>query len=153
MRHFNSSRRFGQGFTLIEVMIVVAIVAILAAIAYPSYTESLRKSKRAEARAQLLETVQYMQRFYSQNDRFDQAIGTTSTMTLPSSLARVPREGAQTYTIGFATGTLQPGSFTLAAVRMGSMTSDRCGTLQINNAGRRQIVGASSGVTVEECWR
>ena len=44
------NRRVNRGFTLIELMIVVAIVAILAAIAYPAYTESVRKGRRAEAR-------------------------------------------------------------------------------------------------------
>jgi len=47
----DTPRRLG-GFTLIEVMIVVAIVAILSAIAFPSYQESVRKSKRADARTQ-----------------------------------------------------------------------------------------------------
>lgn len=66
-----------RGFTLIELMIVVAIVAILAAVAYPSYRDSISKSRRAEARAQLMDAVQYMQRFYSQNDRYDQTNAAT----------------------------------------------------------------------------
>ena len=44
-----------QGFTLIELMIVVAVVAILSSIAYPSYTEYVRRGHRAEARAGLLQ--------------------------------------------------------------------------------------------------
>ncbi|MBT2325624.1 type IV pilin protein [Variovorax paradoxus] len=151
MRHSELPRRSVAGFTLIEVMIVVAIVSILAAIAYPSYLEFIRKSRRAEARAQLMETVQYMQRFYSQNDRFDQAIGVAGKMTLPDALTRVPRQGAQTYAIGFAAQTAS--AFTLVAQPQGSMTGDRCGTLQIDNAGRRNIAGAATGVAVEDCWR
>ena len=45
--------RFSRGFTLIELMIVVAIVGILAMIAYPSYLDSIRKSRRADAVAAL----------------------------------------------------------------------------------------------------
>ena len=54
------------GFTLIELMIVVAIVAILAAVAYPSYTESVRKGKRASAKAKMTEVAGRLQQFYSE---------------------------------------------------------------------------------------
>ncbi|MCP4091353.1 MAG: prepilin-type N-terminal cleavage/methylation domain-containing protein, partial [Gammaproteobacteria bacterium] len=51
-----------RGFTLIELMIVVAIVGILAAIAYPSYQEQVRKSRRADANGALLGLANAMQR-------------------------------------------------------------------------------------------
>lgn len=151
--HSGAARQ--RGFTLIELMIVVAVVAILAAIAYPSYAEAVAKSRRAEARAQLLETVNYMQRFYSQNDSFELAVGSTTTMTLPSSLTVVPKAGAQTYAIGFQSGTLTRSSFTLEAVPSGAMAGDKCGTLRISNAGRRQVVDQPSGATatLQDCWR
>jgi type IV pilus assembly protein PilE len=142
-----------RGFTLVEVMIVVAIVAILAAIAYPSYVESVRKSRRAEARAQLLEAAQYMQRFYSQNDSFKRAVGAGSDMTLPGELRTVPRQGAQTYAIDIAADSLTPSSFSLDAVPTGSMKGDRCGTLQLDNIGRRNIKDAKAGVAIGDCWR
>ena len=51
-------RKVHQGFTLIEVMIVVAIIGILSAIAMPSYTEYIRRGHRTEARASLLQMAQ-----------------------------------------------------------------------------------------------
>lgn len=50
-----------QGFTLIELMIVVAVIGILGAIAYPSYTEYVRRGHRADARAGLLQAQQWME--------------------------------------------------------------------------------------------
>ena len=59
------------GFTLIEVMIVVAIVGILAAVAYPSYIDSVRKGKRAEARAALMNLLQQQERYFTQNNTYE----------------------------------------------------------------------------------
>jgi type IV pilus assembly protein PilE len=52
-----SSRRdvnTAQGFTLIELLVVMVIVAVLAGIAYPAYTSHIKRSQRADARAELL---------------------------------------------------------------------------------------------------
>jgi type IV pilus assembly protein PilE len=60
-----------KGFTLIEIMITIAIVGIIASIAYPSYMESVRKSNRAEAKTELLDVSQRLQRCYTSLARFD----------------------------------------------------------------------------------
>ncbi len=59
------------GFTLIELMIAMVIVAIIVAIAYPSYVEQVRKSRRAEAKAVLLEDAQFMERTYTTTGQYD----------------------------------------------------------------------------------
>ena len=149
-----------RGFTLIEIMIVVAIVGVLAAIAIPSYQESVRKSRRAEARGQLLEVAQYLQRFYSQNDSFATSKD-GSAVTIPSDLARVPRTataGAQSYDISFAapaTGASNPSvaSFKIQAVRKtgGPVTGDKCGDFTLENTGVRAVLNASD--TAANCWK
>jgi type IV pilus assembly protein PilE len=142
-----------RGFTLIELMIVVAIISIIAAVALPSYKESVAKSRRAEARGQLLETAQFMQRFYSQNDSFSQDRAGTAVV-VPTALATVPKTaaaGAGTYGIGFS-GSPTLSTFTVQAVPIspGPMSADKCGSLLLDNTGRRTISGT---VTVDECWR
>jgi type IV pilus assembly protein PilE len=62
-----------SGFTLVEMLITVAIIGIIAAIAYPSYMESVRKSNRSEAKVELMDISQRLQRCYSSFARFDNA--------------------------------------------------------------------------------
>ena len=59
------TKRAMRGFTLIDVMVAVVIVGILAAIAYPSYQHAVRKTRRAEARAALMQIMQQEERYYS----------------------------------------------------------------------------------------
>jgi len=149
-----------RGFTFIELMVVLALVGLLAAIAIPSYQESVRKSRRAEVRSQLMEVAQYLQRFYSHNDSF----ATTkagAAATIPSELAKVPRNaapGSQSYDISFATpaaGAINPGlaSFKIQAVRRagGPMDGDKCGDFTLENTGARNVLKATD--TAANCWR
>lgn len=69
--------RRARGFTLIELLITLVIVAVLAAVAFPSYEESVRKSKRASAKAKMSEVAGRLQQFYS-----EAAGGATYTTTL-----------------------------------------------------------------------
>ncbi len=55
-----------KGFTLVEVMIVVVVIGILAAIAYPSYQDSVRKSRRADAKSALLQAAQILERCFTE---------------------------------------------------------------------------------------
>ncbi|MBA2408610.1 MAG: type IV pilin protein [Gammaproteobacteria bacterium] len=59
-----------RGFTLIELMIVVAIVAILGGIAYPSYVNQLQRTRRAEGQAMVMEIMAAQERYYSSNNTY-----------------------------------------------------------------------------------
>ncbi len=130
------------GFTLIELMVAVAILGFLAAVALPSYQNYVRQSNRSVAKAILLENAQFMEQFYTENNRYDQTLGAVA-VALP--IAQSPRTGVIQYNITVATPA--PTAFTLSAAPVGSMAGDVCGTLTLTNTG----VQGSAG-TVANCW-
>lgn len=144
---------FIKGFTLIELMIVIAIVAILSSIALPSYSSYVARSKRADARGQLLQAAQFMQRFYAANDQFvvDRA-GTPIATAMPVSLRQSPSQGTALYAL-VITASAAPAGYTLtmAPVAGASMANDPCGSYTLNSSGVRGVTGGT--LSLDECWK
>lgn len=128
-----------NGFTLIEVMIVVAIIAILAAVALPSYNNYVIKTNRAKAQACMFELAQVLERRYS---------------TVLSYAGDSPSLGCQTesnldsrYEIeADITDAL---AYTITATPKGAQVADtQCGELSLNQIGAK----IASGDTPSRCW-
>ena len=111
--------RTSKGFTLIELMIVVAVIAILAAIALPSFNEQVRKSRRAEATSALGQTQLGLERWRADNSSY--AISSSGNGTHPLPAATWNSDHYSFAFTGDASG------YTLTASPRGAQTGDRCG--------------------------
>lgn len=137
-----------QGFTLIELMVVVAIVGIITAIAYPSYMESVMKSRRGAAKSCLSEYAHFMERFYTSNLAYDKDTSNVA-ITIPTLACTTEGKLNQFYTL--TVDNITRNTFTAKATPIGTqLVSDTtCGMLSLTHDGQRKV-----SVTGNEaaCW-
>jgi len=140
-----------KGFTLIELMIVVVIIGILAAVAYPSYVDSTRTANRSTAQSDLMQLASFMERNFSEANRYDQDSSGTAINTAALPFDQTPRTGAATYGYTIAFSSTAPCTtatcFTLTATPAGGQTADSCGNLTYTQAGVKSASGTGT------CWR
>ncbi|PKO39022.1 MAG: pilus assembly protein PilE [Betaproteobacteria bacterium HGW-Betaproteobacteria-6] len=125
--------KIAKGFTLIELMVVVAIIGILASIAYPNYLEYMRQTRRSSVEGCMIERTQFMERYYTANMTYANAALTACEGSI-----------ADAYTVAFSAQTAT--TYTIQATPKGVQASDKCGTLTITHLGAKTPTTAG-------CWK
>ncbi len=134
-------RRLEVGFTLTELMFVVAVAALLTMIAIPSYQDIVTRTKRTEGKGALVDLANRMEKhFYDAN-----SYAGTSVMTLMGS--STTESGYYQLQISSATAT----AYTLQAQPTGNFSDSECQTLTLDQAGTKGVTGGATE-PASECW-
>lgn len=138
------------GFTLIELMIVVAVLAILAAVAYPTYKKQIQKGHRVDAKSAVLEAAAREEKFFATNNRYSSLASDLNYAALPFS---VISSGQTVYTLNIAVNTTGTPTYLITAVPANDQVNDACYTYAIDNFGvqSNQLSGGATNTTTG-CW-
>ncbi|MBE7376137.1 type IV pilin protein [Pseudomonas lopnurensis] len=135
-------KRVQTGFTLIELMIVVAIIGILAAIAYPSYDEYVKRGNRTEGQALLSDASARQERYFAQNNAY---------VTSDADIAKLGLKNGNKSETGkytLAVDEANNNGYILTAKQ--EFNDAKCGDLTLDDLGRK---GRSGSKAIEDCWR
>lgn len=144
MRYSKLLKR-SSGFTLIEILIVVAIMGVLMSIALPAYQNSVLRAGRAEAKNELIQVAAELERYFSSNNVY---IADATPLNTGDGESRTTENSLFTIAVAACSGGAIANCFLATATAGGSQVDDTCDTLTITSTGVR----GATGDTVDECW-
>jgi type IV pilus assembly protein PilE len=130
-----------QGFTLVELMLVVTVIGILAAIVFPNYQEYVMRSNRTEGIALLNDAAARQERYFAQNNAY---ADTTAKLGYASN-----QSPNKMYTLSIEDVAAGTSAYTLTVTP--TRTDAKCGNLSINQVGAKDKTGTASDVN--DCFR
>lgn len=140
-----------KGFTLIEIMIVIAIVAILASLAVPAYNDSVNRARRADAKIALEKAAAMQEQHYYQANQYTDILndigGTGGSLSSP--------EGNYNITVAF-TDVANPRAgylLTATATSAGAMKDEDCYSYSLTSFGQKSAFKKSGVANDEACFR
>ena len=129
-----------RGFTLIELMIVLAVLSIIVAVGYPSYLEQVKKSRRAEGMGQLLELADRMERAYSDQGTYPTNVSEVYVATTDGGL----------YTLSIVTANNISFIVSAAPASEKGQNTDKCQTFTLTSLGEKSVTNSS---LTDYCWK
>ena len=134
--HHKTSKGNMQGFTLIELMITIAIIGILAAIAVPSYQNSIKKSRRADAQGALMGFANAMERHFTANGTYEEAAANGADTGAPTIFSiQSPVDGSAAY-YNLTISAADTNTYTLLAAPINAQVGD--GNMELDHTGARR---------------
>ena len=149
------NRKRAGGFTLIELMIVVALIAVLTAIAFPSYLSHVRKGRRAEVQAFMMDMAQRQAQYFTDSRKY--ALDSGSTKAYTTLKTNFPSDLTNYYTVTTAERTGVSPSFLITATALGDQKNDKVTStvikaLTIDDTGAKITIDTSNNQKSGVAW-
>ena len=134
-----------NGFSLLELLVVIVVLGLLLSIAIPNYSAYVERSRRSDARAALLEIASAQERIYFERNQYTGTV--TDVWSHQVGGNAVSSEGF--YAIAVALTDDDPNRFTATATAQGKQAGDQdCTSFSIDETGLK----SATGDTATECW-